>query len=249
MTVRLRCLSPRPMASQRLLCIPFAGAGATAFRGWAERLPAHIEAFAVQLPGREDLWKEPPLTGWPATIDALAAGVARLHRQPTAIFGHSLGAALGFELARRMELTGSAPLLHLFVSARPWPGAWNDPPTTWPPDDDALLAALAQRYGALHPSLAHPEIRDVVLPALRADLALLADYRYRPAPPLCAGLTVFDGTSDPGTDDDSLAGWASESTAPADRQSFDGGHFFIESHQREVVDAVVSRLPWPAPVW
>ena len=248
MSIRLKCLSPRPMASLRLLCIPFAGGGAGAFRGWADLLPAHVEAFAVQLPGREDRLDEAPLTQWPAMLEALVARVSGLHPQRTAIFGHSLGAVIGFELARRMAQSGSA-LEHLFVSARPWPGGQAaSPALAWPADDDAMLAELERRYGGLPASLSHPDIRAVVLPALRADLHLLGDHRYRPAPPLPCPLTVFAGARDPGTGAGALAGWQAETAAAFDSQLFDGGHFFIESHGRELVAAIASRLP-AAPPW
>lgn len=247
MSVRLKPLSPRPMATLRLLCLPFAGAGAGAFRGWADALPAHVEAFAAQLPGREDRLADAPLVEWPRMLDMLVDGVAALHPQPTAIFGHSLGALAGYELARRIQRDGIAPLAHVFVSARPWPGI---PPASlaalWTGDDAGLLAGMAQRFGALPASLSHPDIRDVVLPALRADLRLLDSHRHVPGPPLACPLTVFAGTHDPSTADDALRGWRSATTGDFAIESFDGGHFFIESHRRELIAAIASRLPAPA---
>lgn len=249
MSVRLKSLSPRPMATLRLLCLPFAGAGAGAFRGWADSLPTHVEAFAAQLPGREDRLGEQPIVEWQDMLDALADCVAELHPQPTAIFGHSLGGLAGFELARRMQRDAGAPLVHVFVSARPWPGfpAPSLAPL-WSAGDDALLAGMAQRFGALPASLSHPDIRDVVLPALRADLRLLDDHRHAPGPPLACPLTVFAGAHDPGTSGDSLTGWQSETASTFSLESFDGGHFFIESHRRELLAAIATRLPQP-PRW
>src|SRR5262245_57467554 len=98
--MRIKCLTPRPMASMSLLCIPFAGAGAGAFRNWGRQLPDFIEAYAVQLPGREDTLNMPPLTDWRRMQDSVFESVARLPSLPVAIFGHSLGAVLALELAR-----------------------------------------------------------------------------------------------------------------------------------------------------
>jgi surfactin synthase thioesterase subunit len=244
MNVRLKCLSPRPMATLRLLCLPFAGAGAATFRGWAERLPAHVEAFAVQLPGREDRLGTPALTRWAPLLDALLAAVDALPVQRTAIFGHSLGAVIGLELARALQRRGTPPLEHLFVSGRPWPGlAAPSLEPIWSADDADLLAAMGRRFGSLDTSLSHPEIRDVVLPALRADLRLLDAHRHAPDAPLRCPLTVFAGTTDPGTDADALAGWRGETTAAFELLDFPGGHFFVESHRAAVVAAVAARLP------
>jgi surfactin synthase thioesterase subunit len=247
MNIRLKPLSPRPMATLRLLCLPFAGAGAGAFRGWADALPAHVEAFAAQLPGREDRLGDAPLVEWPRMLDMLVDSVAGLHPQPTAIFGHSLGALAGYELARRMQGDGIAPLIHVFVSARPWPGATPAPlAALWSGDDAGLLAGMAQRFGTLPASLTHPDIRDVVLPALRGDLRLLDGHRHIPGPPLACPLTVFAGTHDPGTAGATLSGWQSATTGAFAIEWFDGGHFFIESHRRELLAAITSRLPAPA---
>lgn len=249
MTIRLKCLAPRPMASTRLICVPFAGAGAAVFRGWADLLPAHVELFAVQLPGREDRLSEAAPTRWRPALDGLLAQVSRLPPQRTAIFGHSLGAVIGFELARQLQQCGSAPLEHLFVSARPWPGRPQEPVAGFCTQDDATMLAMMQdRFGALPASLSHPDIRDVVLPALRADLQLLDDHRYRAAPPLPCGLTVFAGLRDPGTDPATLSDWKSETSGTFAIETFDGGHFFVEDMRHEVTAAIASRLPAP-PRW
>mgnify|MGYP000943659476 CR=1 FL=1 len=247
MDVHLKCLAARPMASLRLLCLPYAGAGASLFRGWPDGLPAHVEAYAAQFPGREERLAEPPITEWARMLDALVAAVQRLHPQPTAIFGHSLGALAGHALALRLAGIGDPPLVHVFVSARPWPGhcAAAAAPA-WSVDEDGLLAGMAARFGPLPASLSHPDIREVLLPVLRADLRLLEDHRDQPGPPLACPLTVFAGSHDPSTPPPSLEGWRAGTTAGFAIERFDGGHFFIESHRRELLAAIAARLPGPA---
>lgn len=238
------------MATLRMLCVPFSGAGAGVFRGWAEALPAHVEPFAIQLPGREDRLQEPAIGEWPAMFATLSAAIAALHPQRTVLFGHSLGAVVAFELARWMHAAAIAPLEHLFVSARPWPGhpAASLPPL-WAGDDDALLAAMAHRFGPLPASLSHPEIRDLVLPVLRTDLQLLGSHRHAHAPPLPCPITLFAGRDDPSTDDAALAGWSTETTASFEIVRFAGGHFFLDTHRHEVLAEIGMRLPAPAAAW
>ncbi|TDK28523.1 thioesterase [Luteimonas aestuarii] len=247
MEVRLKCLSPRPMATVRLLCLPFAGAGASLFRGWPDALPPHVEAYAVQFPGREDRLADAPFTRWERMVDALEGSVRSLHPQPTAIFGHSLGALAAYALAHRLQHAGTPRLVHLFVSARPWhgDGATASAPA-WSLDDDALLAGMAARFGALPASLSHPEIRDVALPVLRADLRLLEDHRDPSGQPLACPLTVFAGAHDPSTPPSSLEGWRAGTSADFAIEQFGGGHFFIESHRHALVASISARLPPPA---
>jgi surfactin synthase thioesterase subunit len=247
-SIGLKCLAARPMATLRLLCLPFAGAGAGAFRGWGERLPPHVEAYAVQLPGREDRLAQAPFVAWDAMMLALVDAVAALPPQPLAILGHSLGAQAGHALAQCMAHGGEPPV-HVFVSGRHWSdGRDGTLAALWTADDDSLLAGMARRYGALPASLSHPEIRELLLPTLRADLQLLDSRQVAPAPPLPCPLTVFAGREDPSTPPEALAGWRSATSGAFDIAVFDGGHFFIESHRDAVLAELRARLP-PPPRW
>ncbi len=241
--IRLKSLAARPMARIRLICIPFAGAGAVAFRPWAKLLPAHAEVFAVQLPGREDAIAQVPLTDWHAMRAELIDAASGLPPLPTAIFGHSLGAVIGLELARWLQQAAPGYLLHLFVSGRPWPGCEAPPiSSVAEQSDDELLQSLDERYGSLATSLSHPEIRAVAMQALRADLQLLDSYRYICMAPLSCPLTVFSGSLDPTTALASMNAWRAESTGPFQLLEMQGGHFFIESQRAIVASHIASRL-------
>lgn len=232
------------MATRRLLCIPYAGGGTLAFRRWAELLPTHVEPYAVQLPGRENRVREPPLEAWPAMMAALTDAVAPLPPAPTAIFGHSLGAVIGLDLAHWMQRQQPGQPTHLFVSGRPWPG--NAAQTTNAsllalPDDD-MLQALDRRFGTLATSLAHPEIRELTLPILRADLRLLDSYRHTRATPLDCPLAVFAGDQDPVTPVESLEGWRNETRGDCRVRVFDGSHFFLEEQREQLLADIASCL-------
>lgn len=246
MTVRLKCLAARPMASLRLLCIPFAGGGALAFREWPALLPAHVEAFAVQLPAREDRLREPALDRWQPMMEALIAAVSPLPAQPTAIFGHSLGAVIGLELGRWLQASQPGRLRHVFLSGRPWPGVGGNEHGDWRGlTDEALMAALDRHYGSLSTSLSHPDIRELAIPALRADLCLLDSYRYAPSAALDCPLTVFAGTDDPATDAAGIAAWRHETRGTFRTRTFDGGHFFVESCRPQLLAEITALLAAP----
>ena len=247
MTVRLKCLAARPMASMRLLCIPFAGGGALAFRGWAELLPPQVEAYAVQLPGREDRLRESAFEQWQPMMQALVAAVAPLPHQPTAIFGHSLGAVVGLELGRWMQAAQPGRLRHLFVSARPWPGTCSgEQDAMHALSDDALIVELDRQYGSLSTSLSHPDIRELTIPTLRADLRLLESFDYMRAAPLDCPLTVFAGTQDPATNASSIAAWQHETSSAFRTHTLDGDHFFLESHRQQILAEITALLHAPS---
>jgi surfactin synthase thioesterase subunit len=237
------------MAVQRVLLVPYAGAGVGAFRGWAKGIDASAEPYALQLPGREDRLREPPYRSWAAMIDAAAQALAGWPAMPVTLLGHSLGAVIALALARGLHAARPDEPRHLFVAGRPWPGL----PTEVLPDlealDDAgLMAALDQRYGAAPDSLAHPEIRDLVLPVLRADLCLLDSYRHSGGQPLACPLTVFGGAHDPLTSPDALRAWHTETSGEFHLHMLEAGHFFVDSHRAEMLRELNASLARTADV-
>src|SRR5262245_63225231 len=112
----LAYVSPRPAASVRLFCFPYAGGGASVFRGWADCLPGAVEVCPVQMPGRETRFREPAFTRLPPLVEALAASLRPHLDRPFAFFGHSLGALVAFELARRLRRDRGPEPIRLFAS-------------------------------------------------------------------------------------------------------------------------------------
>ena len=239
----IKCLQHQPMATLRLICIPYAGAGASVYRAWAKLLAPKIEVFAVQLPGREDRLRDPAFRQWAPMMAALTGATADLPRMPTAIFGYSLGAVVALELSRWMHRHQADQLRHLFVAARPWPGdATAEGGAMEALDDKELLSILQHRYGTLPASLSHPEIREVALPALRADLMLLDSYVHALGPTLRCPVTVYGGRADPMTREFRLDNWLRESSGPLRVQLFESEHFFIDACQSDLLADIAATL-------
>lgn len=83
--------------------LPHAGGSASFFRSWSERLPPDIDLLALQYPGREDRFNEAPATRLEDLSDGAALALRDFADAPLALFGHSLGAALAYETALRLE--------------------------------------------------------------------------------------------------------------------------------------------------
>ncbi|HEY1379547.1 MAG TPA: thioesterase domain-containing protein, partial [Gemmataceae bacterium] len=169
----LAYVRPRPLASVRLFCFPYAGGGASVFRGWADGLPSAVEVCPVQMPGRETRFREPAFTRLPLLIEALAESLYPHLDRPFAFFGHSLGALVAFELARRLRRDGSPEPQHLFVSGSGAPQARDHSGAvihTRPADE--FWQEVGRLNGTPAEVLTDGELRDLLLPTLRADFAL-----------------------------------------------------------------------------
>ncbi|MYW05267.1 alpha/beta fold hydrolase [Streptomyces sp. SID3343] len=231
---------PRPDAEIRLYCLPYAGAGASAFRGWPAALAAlgPYEVAPIQYPGRETRLREHPFID----VDAMAAEVAASVDRPYAVFGHSIGGRLAFELCRRLRALGGPPPLRLFASGCPAP---QHPPAAIRDSDlpdDEFVARVDGMGGLPAGVLADPELRELVVPVLRSDFAMVDDYEYVPQPALAHPVTAFVGDADPEATAATAAGWREQTASRFALHVLPGDHFFVHSARRALLAALVADL-------
>ncbi|MDT5036788.1 MAG: hypothetical protein QOE03_1973 [Micromonosporaceae bacterium] len=234
---------PRPDAALRLICAPFAGGGVTVFHGWAERLPGYVEPWLLRLPGREVRLRERPHTDLLALVREAAAVCAYRLDRPFALFGHSLGALVAFELARQLRRGHGREPLHLAVSGRRAPCLPERCETVHHLPDDEFLNMLDRRFNAIPPVIRDsPEMRALYLPILRADMTMLETYRYREEAPLDCSISAFGGTRDPEAGFDDLMGWSSLARGGFTATIFPGDHFFLQPQRDAVLRALAREL-------
>ena len=223
----------------RLVCFPHAGGSASAYRSWASLLPDDVELLSAQYPGRQDRLAEPCLVSMDQFADAVCTALTPFLDLPVALFGHSMGASLAHEVALRLERAGTAPLA-LLVSSRMPPRHHRPRIEAW--DDQALLADVRVLDPDSEAILADPDMRELMLPAIRADY-LVAD-SYRPAPDPIVGIPVvaYAGDRDPYVSIWQLRAWAEITKSNFQMLVFPGHHFYLRSNAVELVQDISSRL-------
>ena len=238
-------VSPRanPTAAVRLFCVPPSGAGSSAYRGWAENLDRRVDVRYVQLPGRENRFREPPFTALDRLVAALSTELSGLLDRPYAFYGHSFGAIIAFETIRELRKRGFAEPEHLFVSASRAPHLpWMHSPVRHL-EGSSLLREVHRRYQSVpREFLDDAEIHDLVVPALRADLTMVETYSYAHEPPLECGITAVGGNHDQMVDATALALWGNHSDAEFVVHMLDDGHMFLQTKRARLLEIVSKAL-------
>ncbi|MEV3923826.1 thioesterase II family protein [Actinomadura coerulea] len=239
-----RCPEPRPWASTRLFCLPHAGGSAVFYRAWAKEAGPAVEVQAVQYPGRADRMADAFVTDARQLARLIAGAMAPLMDRPTALFGHSMGAVLAYEVARLLEERGTAPV-HVFASGARPPDDRGDERVR-DKDDDGLVAELVKLGGTDAELLAEPELRELVLPYVRNDFALIERYAHRPEPPLTVPVTAIVGDADPHVDPELARGWERATRGRFALRVLPGGHFYLADQRPAVIAEVLRTLEVPA---
>jgi medium-chain acyl-[acyl-carrier-protein] hydrolase len=216
--------APRAQPACRLVCLPHAGAGPSAFVDWPELLAPGIELCAVELPGHGARIAEPALRDARALAAALYTALVPLLDVPVAAFGHSMGALIAFELAREARRRGGPELRWLFASAYPAPQLPYTGAQLHAAPDAEFLAGLAAWYPTEDP--AERALLGELLPVLRADFELCERYAYTTEPPLELPISAFGGLSDPEVPRAAIAAWQSQTTGPFQARMVPGDHLF-----------------------
>lgn len=221
-----------------MVCFPHAGGSASYFHPLAHSplLPT-AEVLAVQYPGRQDRRREPLVDDIPRLADLVAEALAPFDDRPLALFGHSMGAVLAFETAHRLARQPR----HLFVSGRRAPSRFRRGTVHLLSDRD--LVGELRRAGGTDPRfLDDEELLAEILPVVRNDYRAVELYRWNPVPPLGCPVTALVGDRDPQAALDDVRAWRDHTTGTFDLKTFPGGHFYLNTHQRGVTDAISRAL-------
>ncbi len=235
-------VAPRPTSTVRLFCFPYAGAGASAYRSWSKLLPAHIEAFALQAPGRETRFVEPLIESFEDLVtQATAAIVPLAGEKPFAMFGHSLGAAVAYETARRLEREGLRPQ-KLIVSGRNCPGVASRRPHISHLSDAEFVQHMKSYKGTPDAVLENKDLIELLLPMIRADFALAEEYQPLKGALLDCPIIAIGSRQDEWLDAQTLAQWGDLTNSTYQSHWFEGDHFYLNKYTADLVSYISQQL-------
>jgi medium-chain acyl-[acyl-carrier-protein] hydrolase len=211
----------------KLFCLPYAGGGASAFRCMKEMMPAHIQLHPLHLAGREHRFSEPLEKNLAIVVRQLAQQLTVNGNEPYALYGHSMGSLLGFELIRYL-VRNKLPLpVHFFAAARGAPALSGEYQRFSRFSDIDFIQHIKAFGGLPEKILANEEIMAMVLPILRNDFDLLDDYQYFEGDPLPVPITTFHGENDSTVRLSWVLAWRYETSREYYHHKIEGNHFFL----------------------
>ncbi|MBV8933473.1 MAG: thioesterase [Kutzneria sp.] len=229
----IRRFHPAPGAPARLVCLPHAGGSASYFFPVSRSLSDVADVLAVQYPGRQDRRNEPCVEDLHELADQIFAVLRTMTDLPLTLFGHSMGAVLAFEIARRFEATGVVPA-NLILSGRRAPSQHRDEKVHLR-DDEGLLADVKALNGTESGVFDDDELLRMVLPAIRSDYKAIETYQCGPGPAISCPMSVLVGNSDPKVTVEEARAWSAYTTGAFELEVFSGGHFFLNNHGQSVI--------------
>ncbi|MFD2415752.1 thioesterase II family protein [Amycolatopsis pigmentata] len=220
-----------------LLCFPHAGGSASFFAPLAHALAPDVTVLAAQYPGRQDRVAEPCLDAIGPLTDLMYHATRAMAPRPLVLFGHSMGAIVAYEVARRLELDGGPQPTRLIVSARGAPGRRRNGRPRWDKDDE-LFEEMRSLGGTDVGVLDDPDLTELLLPMIRADFKAHEEYRPVPGATVSVPITAFLGEEDPTTSVEDVREWDRHTPSGFDLRLFRGGHFYLNPPPRAVVAAL-----------
>jgi surfactin synthase thioesterase subunit len=225
----------------RLFCLPYAGGGASIYRGWVKAFPDDVGIYPIQLPGRENRITEPPLYEMRELVEGISEAILPYLRRPFILFGHSIGARIAFELARNLREKWDIRPCCLIVSGSRAPHISEPKPLHHLPDDEFIME-LRRFSGTPEAILQSRELMEIFIPTLRADFTVDETYVYSAAAPIECPISVFGGTEDTETNREELGAWACHTSGDFTLEMIEGGHFFLQTGRDSLLRSVTRIL-------
>ena len=226
----------------RLLCLPQAGGSGAAFAAWRPYVPEGLELVALELPGRGARFDEPLPTALGPLADAALEGVRGELTLPYALYGHSFGGSLAYELTLRIERAGLPRPSALVVSAARAPHLPLGREAVADATEDELVAWLSRAEGLPRALLDHPEFLRELLRAVRADLVLAEGYRVPEPVAVGCPLLTLAGEEDEVATPAQVEPWAAYASGTYRTRVVPGGHAYPRTHPRSTLSAVLGGL-------
>ncbi|GAA4629401.1 alpha/beta fold hydrolase [Actinoallomurus vinaceus] len=230
-------------STHRLLCFPYAGGSAGYFFPLSAALSPAVQVLGVQYPGRQDRYTEPAIEDLAEIADKVASLIGTENHSRLVLLGHSMGALIAFETAKRLELNYGVAPVKLIVSGMQAPSRHRG--TRHWDGDEPLVNEIRLLHGTDPAFFENEELRELFLPVLRSDYKAVCSYRGDVHTVLSCPITAFLGRADPRVSRGDVSHWAGHTSSGLSVRMFSGDHFYLNGFPPDVVDAVKSEIPHP----
>ncbi|MBL1087597.1 thioesterase [Streptomyces actinomycinicus] len=228
-------------ARRRLVVLPHAGGSASFYHAWGGAFGEGTEVLVTRYPGRHDRLADPCVDSMDALADHVTAALLPSADVPVTLFGHSMGASLAYEVALRLQREHGVRPAALHVSSRKAPHRLT-PRRLHEQGDEALVAELQRLGGTDTRLLDDPDLRELVLPAIRADFTVVGTYGPRDPAPVDCPVHAYVGDGDPSMSAHDMASWADVTPREFQLRVFPGGHFYLVDQHEALTRAIKEQL-------
>lgn len=228
----------------QVFCFPHAGGGSAIYHRWEKLLPRHLGVVPIKLPGRESRFNETSHDNIETLIAAMAPEIVDAMHEPFALYGHSMGGLIAYELAQHLRKQYAKSPRALFVSASRSPDRFKENQTLHRLPDEEMIRSLVRDFGrGGEVSAAELDMMRMMSDTIRADLKLLETYEHATQDPLPCPIIGIAATEDHKVTVSDVNGWRAFTTERFTMRTMPGHHFFLREQEKAITELIASRLP------
>lgn len=228
-----------------LFGIPYAGGSATATYGrWATHLPDTIKVVPLELAGHGRRMSEPFCESIEAAVaNFLATIMPTIREAPYALYGHSMGTIIVYELIKAIaDAKLPAPRAVFFSGRNPPHHAYSNQKLSLL-NNEMFLEAIRKLGGTPEEFFKMKELINAFLPILRSDYRMIDQYEPGELKHVTsADLVFFMSNNDTMVSKSTIHEWSHYTNGSFSIREFEGGHFFIHDYAKDICHIIADTL-------
>ncbi|MBB6625636.1 thioesterase [Clostridium gasigenes] len=227
----------------KLFCFPHAGGLASSYYTWTKSIPEGIEVIPIELAGRGSRYNVDLLSSIDEIIDDTFNQIkGKLTDQHFAIFGHSMGSLLAYELTKKIKNELNIEPVHLFFSGSPpFHTIIDKDKHTW--NDGKLMNYLNNLGGVTSEINDNKDVWELFLPIIRSDIKNYELYEFKDNEyQLNCDISILYGYDDKTVKIENLKEWNKYTKGNCKLYGFEGGHFFLEDYEDKILELINYKL-------